>query len=44
MTRYTTLILIALAVAITIGLAVPWIAAKLAVAWSSILSDMMGGM
>ena len=44
MTRYTTLILIALAAAVAVGLAVPWIAGKLAVVWSSILSDMMGGM
>ena len=40
MKRYTTYILIALAVLVLLGLAVPWFAVKLAVA----VNDMMGGM
>lgn len=44
MTKYITILLIALSVAIAIGLSVPWVAAKLVEVWSTVMSDSMGGM
>lgn len=44
MTRNIIIMLIALSIAIAIGLSVPWVVAKLVEAWYTLPSDSMGGM